>query len=97
MATIYEQLVDFFENEPVEIAGENRYETARDWVATGMDFEVCVDYVSCGCWCPQSALILANEGILPRQLDRKDEDGRTLGLAYAASIISLEALKRAIV
>jgi hypothetical protein len=93
---VYKQLVKFFAHEPVEIAGEDYYETAREWAETGFTFDIITEYIEAGCFCADSAKILAEAGIAPAHLTIVDEDNRTLGHRFANSDISLDALKRAI-
>jgi hypothetical protein len=92
----YEQLCTWLEDQCHEIRGEDFYETAREWADTGLGFDACIDYIEVGCFCPQSAKILSDEGIAPDLLDLTIEGRHTLGWAYSANTITLEALKRAI-
>jgi hypothetical protein len=96
MGETYERLVIWFEDQPREIAGDDHYQTAREWADTGLGFDACVDFIEVGVFCPDSAKILHDEGIEPEQLDFTSEDRRTLGYRYANSDISLSELKRLI-
>ena len=94
----YEELAIWFEDQCHEIRGEDFYETAREWADTGLTFAACIDYIEVGCFCPDSAKILSDEGIAPSTLDAVviGETRYTAGWAYASGIITLDALKRAI-
>jgi hypothetical protein len=95
---VYEQLAIWFEDQCREIAGDDHYQTAREWADTGLGFDTAIDYIEVGCWCPDSAKILFNEGIAPEHLDAVviGDNGKNAGWAYASGIITLDALRRAI-
>lgn len=78
--------------------GENSADVAQEWLDWGFEAETVEDWWDAGCFDPQRASELQDNGLTPEAIStQREEDGKSWGYAYCNGDVSMQAVLDAVV